>query len=126
MDSDSGTVRQRPLRLDQFLPITVRGVDAGGKAFEAHTVLETISTGDLTVRLQQRVEPGTRLFAVVRFFESSEEALSGARVAMRGVVVRTEPFPGEGWAITMTFTHHRFLWRPDRGTWQEGNTEGRG
>lgn len=113
MDSDRVTARQCALRLYQPLPVIVRGVDAGGEAFEAHTVLESISTGDLSVRLLQRVELGVRLFTVVHFLWSSQELRSGARVAMRGVVVRTEPLPGAEWGVTMAFTRHRFLRRPD-------------
>jgi hypothetical protein len=84
MDSDSVTARQCSLRLYQPLPVIVRGVDARGEAFEVHTVLESISTGDLSVRLRQRVELGVRLFTVVHFLGSSEELGSGARVDARG------------------------------------------
>jgi hypothetical protein len=76
-------------------------------------VLESISLGDLSVRLRQRVKTGGRLFTVVHFLRSSEEFRLGARVAMRGMVVRTEPLPGAEWAVTMAFSRHRFLRRPD-------------
>ena len=80
MDSDSGTVWQDSLRFDQPLPILVRGVDAGGETFEVHTMLESISTGDLSVRLKQRVKTGGRVFTVVYFSQSNEATLSGARL----------------------------------------------
>lgn len=50
---------------------------------------------------------------VVRFSQGNEVALSGAHVAMRGVVVHTEPLANEEWDVTIAFTRHRFLQRPD-------------
>ena len=113
MSSDRRTARQSSLRVYQPCPVTVRGVDARGEAFEVHTVLESISTDDLSVRLWRRVEIGKQLFTVVRFSQGNEMALSGAHVAMRGVVVHTEPLPSEEWDVTIAFTRHRFLRRPD-------------
>jgi hypothetical protein len=113
MDSDSGIARPCALRLYQPFPVIVRGVDTRGEAFEVHTVLESISTGDLSVRLRQHVEPGMRLFTVVRFSQENEVTLWGARVAMWGVVVGTESLPGAEWGVTIAFTRHRFLRRPD-------------
>ena len=65
------------------------------------------------MRLRWRVEIGEQLFMVVRFSQGNEVALSGAHVAMRGVVVHTEPSPSEEWDVTIAFTRHRFLRHPD-------------
>jgi PilZ domain len=86
----------------------VRGVDVSGEAFEIHTVLDNFSASGLYVRLQRRVDPGMKLFAIVRVSASGPE-VPAPRVAVRGVVLRTEPQPNGTWGVAIRFTRYRFL-----------------
>ena len=52
----SGVERRQHSRLSEPFPVLVRGVDAGGEAFESNTVLDDFSAGGLYVRLRWRVE----------------------------------------------------------------------
>ena len=104
--TEGETRRQEPIY--EPFPVMVRGVDATGEAFEIHTVLDEFSATSLYVRLERRVEPGTKLFAIVRLSTSPPE-VPGPCVAVRGVVLRTEPQPDGLWGIAVRFTRHRFL-----------------
>ena len=99
---------RRHERIYEPFPVMVRSVDASGEAFEIHTVLDNFSASGLYVRLQRRIEPGTKLFAIVRVSTSSPEA-PAPRVAVRGVVLRAEPQPDGTWGIAVRFTRYRVL-----------------
>ena len=101
--------RRRHFRLHAPFSLTVHGRDTNGEAFRIATVLEDISAGGLYVRLERRVETGARVFTVVHFAAEQAETVPGPRVAMRGVVVRTEPLPQDMWGVAVAFTRQRFL-----------------
>ena len=105
----SGGERRQHPRLYESFPLLVRGVDACGEAFEIHTVLDDFSTGGLNVRLRWRIEPGARLFAVVRIAPALDPTVFGPRVAVRGRVVRVELQREGQWGVGVQFIHHRFL-----------------
>ena len=106
--ASGGERRQHP-RLSEPFPVLVCGVDAHGEAFESNTVLENFSAGGLYVRLRWRVEPGARLFAVVRITPALDPTGGGPCVAVHGRVVRVESQPYGQWGVGVQFTHHRFL-----------------
>jgi hypothetical protein len=95
-------------RICEPFPVMVRSVDASGEAFEVHTVLDKFSAADLYVRLERRVRPGTKLFAVVRLSTSPPEVPAPC-VAVRSVVLGAVPQPDGTWGVTVGFTRHRFL-----------------
>jgi len=57
----------------------------------------------------RRIEPGTKLFAVVRLATAMDPAAATPCVAVRGVVRRVEPQPDGQWGVSVQFTRHRFL-----------------
>src|SRR5215475_8926063 len=85
-------------RIYEPFPVIVRSVDASGERFEIHTVLSNFSASHLYVRLERRVDPGTKLFALVRL-STSEPELPAPRVAVRGVVVSVEPRYDGTWIV---------------------------
>ena len=99
---------RRHERIYEPFPAMIRSVDASGEAFQSHALLDNLSAGGFYVRLDHRVEPGTKLFAVVRISTSPPE-VPGPRVAMRGIVLRVEPQPDGTWGIAVRFTRYRFL-----------------
>ncbi|SRR2546426_887441 len=105
----SGVERRQHPRLSEPFPVLVRGVDAGGEAFESNTVLDDFSAGGLYVRLRWRVEPGARLFAVVRIAFALDPTVAGPCVAVHGRVGRVERQLEGRWGVGVEFTHHRFL-----------------
>jgi hypothetical protein len=100
--------RRRQERIYEPFPVTIRSVDASGEAFEIQTVLDNFSASGFRVRLERRVEHGAKVFAIVRLSTSPPD-VPAPRVAVRGVVMSTEPQSDGTWIVTVNFTRHRFL-----------------
>jgi hypothetical protein len=98
----------QPPQLNEPLPILVRGIDGRGRVFAAETVVEHFSAQEFAVPLPYRLEPGTKLFAVVRLSLAPPE-VPAAQVAVRGVVRHIAPLPDGQWATTVRIAQHRFL-----------------
>jgi hypothetical protein len=94
-------------RIYQSFLISVGGKFESGVKFKIDTVLDDLSSGGLYLRLPERVRPGTRLFAVVRI--STVPDVRAPRIAVVGVVTRSEPLPGGAWGLGVAFKRHRFL-----------------
>jgi len=101
------TERRKQPRLCVSFPVTVRGVDARGEAFEVSAVLDNVSAGGLYVRLGRLLEPGVKLFAVVRL--ALMPGVAAPCVAVRGIVLRAESQPDGSCGVGVRFTRHRFL-----------------
>ena len=106
---DQGIEARRHPRLYEPFPANVRGVDSNGDGFDLDTVLENFSAGGLYLRLPQVLEPGAKVFAVVRLQTHDAPGAPGARVAVRGRVRRVDAKPDGGSGVAIQFTHHRFL-----------------
>ncbi len=107
------TEHRERLRLDLPFPAIVRGVDAMGDRFQEEVVLDSFSPHDLSLRLWRPVRHGTRLFICIRFGLGSGMQGRGARVALHGMVRRTEGQPDGRCGITVAFDRHRFLYVAD-------------
>jgi PilZ domain len=101
----TGQERRSTPRIEIPFPALVRGVDVGAQAFEAHTVLDNLSSHGLYLRLAQQVAPGMRLFIVIRL----SVAPNANHIALHGVVLRTEPRTSV-FGTAIRFTHHRFIY----------------
>ena len=101
--------RRRNLRIDEHFPIKVRGVDAEGEEFYTNTELENLSASGLYMRLNRKVGPGERLFAILTLAVPSDNERSSGRVAVRGLVQRVEAGEDGLYGIAMRFTRYRFL-----------------
>lgn len=100
--------REKP-RVDRPFVAKVRGIDASGKAFQADTLLDNFSASGLYLRLPHRVETGARLFILVGLFTPTPDGNSGGRVAVRGVVLRSESKEFGLWGLALKIINHRFL-----------------
>ena len=77
-----------------------------GPAEEA-AALENVSRGGFRVRLCLRPEPGTRIFALLRFQAAGIVEGGGPLVAVSGRVLRVEPVPGGGYDTAGAITRYR-------------------
>lgn len=109
MERSGGIEERQHPRLYEPFPTQVRSVDANGEAFDINTVLDDFSAGGLYLRLPQRLEPGAKVFAVVRLATREGPGVPQPRVAVSGRVRRVEPKPDGGCGIAVQFTRHRFL-----------------
>lgn len=82
-------------------PARVRGVDAGGARFNGEAALDDMSAADFNLCLPRRADVGRRLLVVIR--------LSGAVVALSGVVRLAEPHRDGGCRLNVRVTRYRFL-----------------
>jgi hypothetical protein len=102
--------RRSKTRLYGWFPATVRGVDQSGEAFDTNTMIDNISAGGLYLRLrQQRVEPGTMLFVVIRLSTAPPDEVRAPLIALRGRVLRAEQKPEGERGVAVQITHTRFL-----------------
>ena len=101
--------RRRKPRIREPFPVTVHGVDGSGEAFEINTHLDNLSASGLYLRLAECVEPGMRLFIVIRLSAAPAEEASAPRIAIHGVVLRAEFRSEMECGVAVAFTHHRFL-----------------
>ena len=106
--NDEGERRSKP-RIEGPFSAIVHGVDAGGETFEVYTVIDNLSARGLYLRLNQRLEPGTTLFTVTSLLNPGKIREFAPRLALHGVVLRTELKPGGVCGVAVVFSHHRFL-----------------
>ena len=111
--------RRSHSRLYESFPALVRGTTADGEAFEVSSVLDNLSAGGFYVRLRTRVEQEAKITATIRLTTNKTDEALGPRVAIEGVVVRTEPCPDGMQGIAVRFTSHRFLKAGGR-RWESG------
>jgi PilZ domain len=110
MNGCDGIERRGAVRVAIPFPATVRGRDETGDRFTLDTVLDNLSSTGLYLRLARLVAPGATLFVVVRLAVVSDQQIAAASVAVRGVVLRSEPQPGGRDGIAVRFNGHRFLY----------------
>ena len=87
----------------------VRGVNAGGEAFEASTVLDNMSSGGLYLRVEQNVMQGAGISVIIRLSTKKVDLIPVANVAVEGVVVRNEAQPSGVYGLGISISNRRFV-----------------
>jgi len=95
-------------RIRVSFPAHVRGIDQDGEEFALDLLLENLSASGLYLHLPRKVRSGTRLFTVI-YLSAGGDNFQAARVATRGVVVRTELRPDGTYGVGVVFSSSRFL-----------------
>lgn len=81
-----------------------------GESFETETVIDNLSADGLYLRLMRAVKQGAKLSVVFHLsLKTGAEAVSQPRVAVKGLVLRTESKPGGVCGVAITFDRSRFL-----------------
>jgi PilZ domain len=106
MDS-SDTERRTKARIQECFPVTVR-VNRKSEAFKTDTVIENLSSSGLYMKLPFDVEQGTKLFALL-LLSPVGSGESASRVALRGVVTRSDPQPEGTYGVAVVIKQHRFV-----------------
>jgi PilZ domain len=110
----TGQERRASPRIETPFPATVRGVDVDAQLFEEYMVLDNFSSSGLYLRLARPVQQGIRLFVLIRLSVSSKADALATYIALRGVVLRSEPRPGGIFGTALRLTHHRFIYAASR------------
>ena len=100
--------RRRTSRICTPAALRLRWPGAGRRA-EVATIVDNISAGGFSVRLMLKPQPGARVFALIEFPPVGESGLEGARLAVRGSVVRVEGLPGGVSGVAVKIINHRFI-----------------
>ena len=85
--------RSKP-RMDEPVPVRVRGSDASGKAYRFETVTRDLGAGGLSALAPRVMQPGERLSVRIRFVRLGGRAVQAPEIPLRGRVVRVEEQPG--------------------------------
>lgn len=101
--------RRRKPRVYRQFPTKLQGVDCNGEAFDVDTFLDNISAGGLYVRLNRRIELGTKMSMVVRLSTAKPGETTAPNVALQGRVGRLEPLGPGLYGVAVVFTEHRFI-----------------
>ena len=101
-----GEDRRQSDRLAASFETVVRRPHAFGAKRQVSGVLENLSGDGAFVRTSEEVRLGEQVFVVFRL---SATGHTGARVAARGRVVRSERQPNGSAGIAVRFSSHRFL-----------------
>jgi hypothetical protein len=104
-DQSDFVERRRKPRYPDAYPVLVRGVDAAGRDFEAHTILDNLSVSGFYAQMRVKVDEGATLGAEIRPPPDG----SMAHLACRGTVVRVEPKDNGLWGIALKFTSRRLI-----------------
>lgn len=102
--------RRRKERINIPFQVIVRCVDAGGSLLKTRTVVDNISPTGMYVRLPRLVKKGADLAATLFLYTGPPTKTFGARVSIRGVVLRVEPYPDGTVGVAVKFTDHRFIY----------------
>ena len=109
--------RRTSSRIETPFPALVRSVDVDDQPFKEYAVLDNLSSGGLYLRLARQIQPGTRLFVLIRLSIAPDDDSSTACIALHGVVLRVEPRPGGVFGTAISLAHYRFIYvkyRPER------------
>ena len=102
--------RRRTGRIQTPVPVRIRKVGAGHGA-DVTSVIDNLGAGGFYVRLRQRVEPGERLSALIRFAAERGETdgSSEVRIAVRGRVLRVENLGAGAYGVAVKIGRYKFL-----------------
>jgi hypothetical protein len=110
----TGPERRAAPRIETPFPATVRGVDVDAQLFQEYTVLDNFSSSGLYLRLARRIQQGGRLFVFVRLSVTPNADAFATYIALRGLLLRSEPRPGGIFGTALRVTHHRFIYAASR------------
>lgn len=84
--------RQRP-RINNPLPVLVRGTNDQGEPFQFNSIVKDISAGGLCAIAPESLKIGEKLYLHVRFAQADANPTQAAKASLRGVVLRSKERP---------------------------------
>ena len=96
------TERRRKNRMDDPVPVSVRGSE-GGQQYRFDTVARNIGAGGLCAFAPRPITMGERLSLRIRFVRAGTKVVLAPEVVARGLVVRVEELPGGFCVFALSF-----------------------
>lgn len=106
-----GVERRGESRICTPFPVTVQGIDAGGAAFQRHTIVDNISISGLSVRLMQVLELGSPLYLMVQLAAATDAGEHSLWLSGYGVVRHVRPKEGGAFGYGIEFKHRCLVWQ---------------
>jgi hypothetical protein len=89
-----GEDRRRKPRMEEPLPLSVRGAEPCGKRYQFETVARNIGAGGLCAFAPRVMQKGEKVSLRIRFARLGSKPLQAPEVSMRGMVKRVAESPG--------------------------------
>jgi hypothetical protein len=99
--------RRRGQRLDDPLPVLVRGINNQGESFQFRSIVRDISAGGLCAIAPEPLTIGEKLFLHVRFALADADPLHAPEASFRGVVLRSQERPDGTCIFAVSFLRKR-------------------
>jgi hypothetical protein len=100
--------RQTP-RINEPIPVIVRGSDGHGKTYRFSTVTRNVGAGGICASAPRIMEAGEKISLHMKFALPGSKPSQAPAVSARAVVSRVEEQPKGSCVFAATFLLHRFL-----------------
>ena len=100
--------RQKP-RINEPIPVIVRGSDGHGKTYRFSTVAQNVGAGGICASAPRAMKAGEKISLHMRFALVGSKPSQAPAVSARAVVSRVEEQPNGSCVFAATFLLHRFL-----------------
>ena len=99
--------RRKNPRMDNAVPISVRGSESGGKTFRFETIARNIGAGGLCAFSPRMMKTGEKLSLRIRFAHAGSRPAQAPEIRVRGLVMRVEERPGSSCVFAASFLPRR-------------------
>ncbi len=103
------TERRTTTRINERIPLIVRGAPGRGTSYQFTSLAENIGAGGLLAHAPRIMEVGEKLTLFVRFALAGSNPPQAPAIAARAVVIRVEEKSGESCNFAAAFVRHRFI-----------------
>ncbi len=94
--------REKP-RMDDAIPVSVRGFESRGKPYRFETVARDIGAGGLCAFSPRILKSGEKLLLHIRFARAGSRPAQVPEILVRGMVTRVEERPGHCCVFAVSF-----------------------
>jgi hypothetical protein len=101
--------RRRKQRINEPIPVTVRGSEGPGKTYCFNTVVRNIGSGGLCASAPRIMKTGETVAFHIRFARAGSDPIQAPEVAVHAVVVRVEEENNGSCVFAASFLIHLFI-----------------
>jgi hypothetical protein len=100
--------RQKP-RINEPVPVIVRGSDGHGRTYRFNTIARDIGSGGLCASAPRIMQTGEKILLHVRFALAGSKPSQAPAIAARARVLRVEEQSNGSCVFAASFLLHRFI-----------------
>ncbi len=95
--------RRKKPRIDDAIPVSVRGSEPRGKSYRFDTVARDIGAGGLSAFSPRILKKGEKLLLHIRFARAGSKPARAPEILAQGLVTRVEDRPGFSCVFAVSF-----------------------